>query len=352
MNKQVHGVLVSPTATNVYVQQLAGSPVHLSYQPMSNTRLSCNMTFLERVINTMAYLVGNLFSHILVERPYYEIADTYSLDQSIKSSIKDEVNLYLINTEFAVEFPYSLTPNIIPVGGLTTRAARPLNDELENLMQSSGERGVVVFSLGSSFTQLTKSKPELTQVFLEAFGRLPHKVLVHLEADSLEEKPENIKVLPWLPLQDILGHPKTRLLVYHGGNNGFLEAVYHGVPLVIMPLVGDQIDISIKVKTMRLGTTLDKMQLSANYIYQTLTEALQNPEYSKNVKRASAIFKDRPMTAPDRAAFWIEHVIKHGAKLHAIPCPRLIVYSVLFIRCDFGDNFFNFDNNVSRLQTA
>ncbi|XP_041467623.1 UDP-glucuronosyltransferase 1A7-like [Lytechinus variegatus] len=319
----IHGIVVSPTASNSYIQQLAGSPVNPSYQPMSITGLSSNMMFLQRVINTISYLVGNIFNYIMIEKPYHGIVDEYRLDPALKKSIQDDVDLYLINTEFCVEFPFSLMPNVVPVGGLTTEAAKPLDDELESFMGNSGEPGVIVFSFGSTFTIITKSKPELTQVFMDAFGRLPHKVLFHLQTDLPDDVPENIKVLTWLPLQDVLGHPKTRLLVYHGGNNGFLEAVYHGVPLVVMPLIGDQIDVAARVKTMGLGTTLDKMQLSADYIYQTLSEALQNPEYGKNVKRASAIFKDRPMTAPDRAAFWIEHVIKHGGSYMRSPAHDL-----------------------------
>ncbi|XP_054770938.2 UDP-glucuronosyltransferase 2B7-like [Lytechinus pictus] len=320
---KIRGVVVSTSAAFPYIQQLAGSPVNPSYQPMLSTGLASSMSFPQRVSNTISYLVGNIFTYNLISKPLQGIVDVYGLDPEMKSSIHTEVDLYLINSDFSIGFPYPLTPNVIPVGGLTARPAQRLEDELERFMQSSGEQGVVVFSLGSNFTEITKSKPELTEDFLEALGRLPHKVLFHLRADPPERFSENIKFLSWLPLQDVLGHPKTRLLVYHGGNNGFLEAVYHGVPLVVMPLVGDQVDVSVMVKELRLGTTLDKTRLNADYIYQTLTEALGNPEYSKNAKRASAILRDRPMTAPDRAAFWIEHVIKHGGSYMRSPAHDL-----------------------------
>ncbi|XP_030854984.1 UDP-glucuronosyltransferase 2B18-like [Strongylocentrotus purpuratus] len=335
-NTKVRGVVVATLASYPYMQQLAGSPVHPSYQPMPITGLSFNMSFLQRVSNTISYLIGNIFNYFMCSRPYHEIVDRYGLDPYMKSSIHEDVDLYLINTEFAVEFPYSLMPNIIPVGGLTARPAEPLEDDLESFMQGSGEYGVVVFSLGSNFTRITNSRPELVQVFIAALGRLPHKVLFHLQADPPENLPGNIKALPWLPLQDVLGHPKTRLLIYHGGNNGFLEAVYHGVPLVIMPLAGDQIDVSVRVESMGLGTTIDKTRLSADYIYQRVAETLQNPEYSERMKRASAIFKDRPMTAPDRAAFWIEHVIKHGGSYMRSP-----VHDLSFVQFQGRPDFMN-----------
>ncbi|XP_030833205.1 UDP-glucuronosyltransferase 1-7C-like [Strongylocentrotus purpuratus] len=318
-NTPIRGIVVSPSSTNPYIQQLAGSPINPSYQPFSVSGLSVPMSFLERVSNVLGYLFGNSISYFMFSRPFHRIVDKYDLDPGMKNSIHEHIDIYLINTEFAVESPYSLTPNIIPVGGLTARPAGPLGEELESFMQSSAEHGVIVFSLGSNFSVITKTRPDVVHHFVEAFGRLPHKVLFHLHGDPPERLPENIKMLSWLPLKDVLGHPMTRLFVYHGGNNGFLEGIYHGVPMVIMPLIGDQIDNAVKVETLGLGTTLNKNRLSADIIHQKLAETLQDPECSKRVKRASAIFKDRPMTAPDRAAFWIEHVVKHGGSYMRSP---------------------------------
>ena len=39
-----------------------------------------------------------------------------------------EAELFLINTHFALDFPRPLPPNVIPVGGLTTKPAQPLSE--------------------------------------------------------------------------------------------------------------------------------------------------------------------------------------------------------------------------------
>ena len=49
-----------------------------------------------------------------------------------------------------------------------------------------------------------------------------------------------MKLLSWLPQNDILGHPKTRLFIGHAGLNGIFESTYHGVPMICSPFFGDQ----------------------------------------------------------------------------------------------------------------
>lgn len=39
-----------------------------------------------------------------------------------------------------------------------------------------------------------------------------------------------------------LGHPKTKAFITHGGTNGIYEAIYHGVPMVGVPMFADQPD--------------------------------------------------------------------------------------------------------------
>ncbi|KAK1898216.1 UDP-glucuronosyltransferase 2B17 [Dissostichus eleginoides] len=45
------------------------------------------------------------------------------------------------------------------------------------------------------------------------------------------------------------GHPKTKVFVTHGGTNGIYEAIYHGVPVLGIPLIFDQYDNMTKKST-------------------------------------------------------------------------------------------------------
>ena len=189
-----------------------------------------------------------------------------------------------------------------------------------------------------SFLTLADDKLPIMRVFSEVFSRLPQRVVWQVKGVPGFPLPPNVKTLPWLPLNDLLGHPSTRALLYHGGHNSFYEALFHGVPTVVIPIHGDQMDNAWRTFHLGLGLRLDKTTTTEE-LYQALQEVMTNRSYLDNVKRRSAIFRDRPMRPAERAAFWVEHAIRHGAgymdmplmELNALQRNLLDVYS--FILC-------------------
>ncbi len=55
----------------------------------------------------------------------------------------------------------------------------------------------------------------------------------------------------------VLGHPKTRAFITHGGTNGIYEAIYHGVPMVGIPMFGDQPDNMVHMKVKGAALIMD-----------------------------------------------------------------------------------------------
>lgn len=87
---------------------------------------------------------------------------------------------------------------------------------------------------------------------------------------------ENIKTLSWLPQNDILGHPKTRLFVGHAGMNGLLQAGYHGVPMICIPFFGDQFDNSIAAKYFGMAEILYKGAITTESLLNAISTVINN----------------------------------------------------------------------------
>ena len=65
----------------------------------------------------------------------------------------------------------------------------------------------------------------------------------------------------------------------HGGLQGTLKSIYFGVPMIGIPLFGDQhynINTYVKRKT---AVKIDLENLSEKSLSQALNEMLNNPEY-------------------------------------------------------------------------
>jgi len=84
--------------------------------------------------------------------------------------------------------------------------------------------------------------PGLHEAVLAALAGEPVNLLIALGFDQdpsqLGPLPPHVRVAPTLPQVALL--PRCSLLVCHGGFNSVKEALAQGVPLVILPIAGDQ----------------------------------------------------------------------------------------------------------------
>ncbi|XP_058523234.1 UDP-glucuronosyltransferase 2B14-like isoform X2 [Ochotona princeps] len=223
-----------------------------------------------------------------------------------------KADMWLIRSYWDLEFPRPTLPNVHFVGGLHCKPAKPLPKDMEDFVQSSGEEGIVVFSLGSMVSNMTE---ERANVIASALAQLPQKVLWRFDGKKPETLGPNTQVYKWIPQNDLLGHPKTRAFVTHGGANGIYEAIYHGVPMVGLPLFGDQPDNIAHMTAKGAAVRLNWKTMSSADLLNALRTVIHDPSYKENVMMLSRIHHDQPMKPLDKAVFWIEHVMRHkGAK--------------------------------------
>ncbi|KAK5643189.1 hypothetical protein RI129_007034 [Pyrocoelia pectoralis] len=307
-------VLIQTTTFIPWANQWAGNPDNPAYIPNWAMDYSIRLHFLERLENTLLWVYNNFYYNYVMDvqeqRMYLKYA---GVDADYPYDMMQNTSMFLVYTHFTIHGSRPFVPNVAEVGGMHIGTKKPLPMHLEKWINES-EHGVIYFSLGSMIKGHTFPE-EKKQMFINAFNRLPQRVLWKWENETMSGKTDNIMIEKWMPQFDILCHPNVKVFIAHGGMLGVTEAVHCGVPMVIMPQFGDQFTNAKAVEANGGGVILDYRYLDEESIYNSLTTAL-DPKFNKKAKELSARFKDRPLPPLETAIYWIEYVARHGGAPH------------------------------------
>ncbi|XP_066524186.1 UDP glucuronosyltransferase 5 family, polypeptide A1 [Hoplias malabaricus] len=289
------------------------APSPLSYVPIPGAELTDKMTFFQRVKNVLCYTF-TLFQVKMFVGPHYNaFCQKYFGPDVDYFSLFQNADIWLMRNDFTFEFPRPTLPNVVYMGGFQCKPSKPLPSQLEEFVQSSGEHGVIIMSLGTIISQLPL---DISEEIAAAFAQLPQKVIWRYTGPRPAALGNNTLLVDWMPQNDLLGHPKTKVFVAHGGTNGVQEAIYHGVPLLGLPLIFDQPDNLSRMWKKGTAKLVDVATLERNVFLEVLKEVLHKPSYRENIQRLSKLHRDQPMKPLDRAVFWIEFVMRHGGAPH------------------------------------
>nr|XP_013803964.1 PREDICTED: UDP-glucuronosyltransferase 1-1-like isoform X2 [Apteryx mantelli mantelli] len=286
-----------------------------SYVPRLFTSSSDHMTFTERVKNLLIGFSEHLLCYLLYSK-YENLASEFLHRDVTVLELFSTASVWLMRYDFVFEYPRPIMPNMVYVGGINCKQKKPLPKEFEAIVNASGEHGIVVFSLGSMVSEIPMKKAiEIT----EALGSVPQTVLWRYTGEVPPNLPKNIKLVKWLPQNDLLAHPKTRAFITHGGSHGVYEAICNAVPMVLMPLFGDQMDNAKRIETRGAGLTLNILEMTSKDISDALHAVINDKKYKENIKRLSDLHLDRPIHPLDLAVHWVEFVMRHKGAPHLRP---------------------------------
>ena len=311
-----------------WVAGVTGMP---SVEPEIVNAFSDQMTFGQRLKNLQHWMnrLGDVHSELNSERLMNKYIPSHrpriGFDDVMRQS-----EMYLVNFEtMCLDYPRTSAPNFQFLGGGSVTPPKALPDDLEEFVQGA-EHGVVIMTLGSLKAWQSVWFHLKDKVF-EAFGRLDQRVIVHYTLPDTSNIPSNVRIMKWLPQNDLLGHPKTRLFVTHGGNNGANEAVYHGVPMLVIPVTADQPYSGLRVEVHGYGKFVrDKLAITADELHDMMREVIENKTYTENIRRCSEITRSMP-TAQEKFVFWVNHILRFGGA-HLRPASiDMPLYQVLML---------------------
>ncbi|XP_071511970.1 2-hydroxyacylsphingosine 1-beta-galactosyltransferase-like [Diadema antillarum] len=128
MPKHITMVATTPTPGWSAFFQLAGSDFSIASQPELMTGFSDRMTFLQRVMNLVQYVIMRAIVNFSYVRRFEEIAKGKGFRSSYSPFYGiSECDLFLFGADMSSDFPIPLSPNLIRVGGLTVTPAAALD---------------------------------------------------------------------------------------------------------------------------------------------------------------------------------------------------------------------------------
>ncbi|XP_067636132.1 UDP-glycosyltransferase UGT5-like isoform X5 [Eurosta solidaginis] len=298
-----------------FINDMVGNPSETAYVPSVFVSEIQPMNFLARVRNYLGvFFEKNIMSRVVIWQALYDYnfpPDRYPPLEEVRKN----VSLVFTNHHFSQGPIRPNVPSLIEIGGIQIKEKPdPLPADIAKILDESKE-GAIYFSLGTNIqgSHLTKEK---TKIIFNVISKLPYKVLWKWGEQDRPGQAKNIIYKEWLPQDDILAHPNIKLFITHGGMGSVVEAQYHGVPMVGIPLFGDQPSNMANVERSGYGLSVDYLTLTEESLNTAIQEVLNNPKYTKTVRDFSRLYRDRPMTPRQTVVYWTEYVLRHNGAKH------------------------------------
>ena len=193
------------------LNRLTGNSWPTSYVPLAMTTFTDNMSFFERVANTM-YDLGVSVLYNLFHLPYQKkLLKKYFPEAPSLEELEENIDLMLVNSHVSLESPRPYLPNIVQIGGFHLNEKEDILSDLKQYLDYAN-KGVVYFSFGTNMKS-SELPIETKNMFLDTFKKLTLEVLWKFEEDDLPNKSDNVKIVKWLPQRAVLG--KCMCIIIH-----------------------------------------------------------------------------------------------------------------------------------------
>ena len=182
---------------------------------------------------------------------------------------------------------------------------------------ASSKKGVILFSFGSLVkTNLLPQQAKLE--LFKAFTHFPEHTILWKwdnigkeDAELLAQSP-NIHVIEWLPQVDLLNDRRVKVFITHAGLNSYLETTHAGVPIVAIPVLGDQFYNAGCAEKLGIGIHIDKEKITEKAMVDALTailgtESSSESNYTRRARVLRQMLHKRPEDPKETFIRYLEY---------------------------------------------
>lgn len=161
-----------------------------------------------------------------------------------------------------------------------------------NLDYVKGEKPLVYVSLGT----IIKGAASFFQNCMEAFRNEDVDLIISVgqqfNINKLKNIPPNVHVYKSVPQLKVL--KMTDVFVTHGGMNSVSEALFYGVPMVVIPFVSDQPVNARCVEKLGVGKALAYSKVNKGSIKEHVMSVLSNADVKTNIEKVQELIHKAP----------------------------------------------------------
>jgi MGT family glycosyltransferase len=251
-------------------------PYGLGLPTPTGTISKLKTTLLKKIIEYLSFY--------LFDKDINRIRERFNLPPLKNAIITSTLSPYLYITFSIKEFEYprkEWLPQVHFVGASIwdRQSEFKLPSWLINLPK---DRPIVYVTFGTiqSFLQTN-----LFEIIMKALGDLDIQVIMtigeEIEIENLPTPPNNFIVEQYVPNTYLL--PKISCMVHHGGFNSTIAPIVYGVPVVVIPFEGDQLENAQRCVEAGIGIRLNYKKLTSNKLKQTILHILHEQKFKENV---------------------------------------------------------------------
>jgi MGT family glycosyltransferase len=166
----------------------------------------------------------------------------------------------------------------------------PRSDESTFPLDKLTGRPLLYISLGTVFN----TNPRFYAACFDAFANSDWQVVLSIgtsiDPSSLGQTPNNFVISPHLPQLEILQN--ADMFITHGGMNSTMEAIYYGVPMVVVPQQPEQAMTAARIAELGLGISLEPEQVSASTMRDAVNAVSDDASYRSRVAHMQKAARD------------------------------------------------------------
>lgn len=250
----------------------------MEYDPDSFIRCYLQMEhdkFFENNKKENLYKILNRFTNKLAKQ--YPVIPNYKITDNFYGH--EELNLIYTSREFHLhEHLFDCRTNVF---------TGPLIDEEEiaevsSINYKANGKATIYIAMGTIF-----NNTDFYKTCISALYNLDCNLIISvgetIDISDFGELPDHITLRNHVPQIALL--QQCDLFISHGGVNSAREAMYFGVPMLVIPSAGDHFLVAEDVEKQGVGIFLRNVTPDA--IRESSLTILMNPQYSDNAKRIS-----------------------------------------------------------------